>query len=273
MSRRFENQSVLVTGASSGVGEAAARMFASEGARVVLVARTAAALDKVAKDIGERAVAIPTDVADSEQIAALVDRVLHDVGDLHVLVNNAGFNHRGDLEGTESAALAHVIDVNLKAPILLSRAFLPHFLQHPKSAIVNVASIAGQVPLPGEATYSATKFGLRGFSMALAEELHDTNVSVSIVSPGPIDTGFLTNDIDTVPDLVFSQPMSTAEEVAAAILDCAHDGKLERTLPRLSGTLATAGYLFPDLPRYLRPLLDRQGRAAKEKFRRERAKD
>jgi len=267
MSQRFRDRTVLVTGASSGVGEAAARLFADEGARVLLVARTASALDVIAKEIGERAIAIPTDVSDSEQVRALVDRVLYDVGDLHVLVNNAGFNHRGELLGAEPAALAHVVDVNLKAPILLTRAFLPHLVKHAKANIVNVASIAGQIPLPGEATYSATKFGLRGFSMAIADELRETSVRVSLVSPGPIDTGFLTDDIDAVPDLVFSQPMSTAEEVAQAVIDCAHDGQLERTLPRLSGTLATVGYLMPDLPRLLRPILELQGRRAKQKYR------
>jgi short-subunit dehydrogenase len=269
MRQRFLDRTVLVTGASSGVGEAAARQFAAEGARVLLVARTASALDAIAKDIGEQATAIPTDVSDAEQVKALVDRVLHDVGDLHVLVNNAGFNHRGELIDANPAAIAHIVDVNLKAPILLTHAFLPHLVKHAKANVVNVASIAGQIPLPGEATYSATKFGLRGFSMAIAEELRETSVRVSLVSPGPIDTGFLTDDIDAVPDLVFSQPMSSAEEVAQAILDCAHDGRLERTLPRLSGTLATAGYLMPELPRLLRPILESQGRRAKAKYRKD----
>jgi short-subunit dehydrogenase len=270
MGQRFHDRTVLVTGASSGVGEAAARLFAAEGARVLLVARTATALDALAKEIGESAIAIPTDVTDEVQVRALVDRVLHDVGDLHVLVNNAGFNHRSELIDADPAGLAHIVDVNLKAPILLTRAFLPHLVKHAKANVVNVASIAGQVPLPGEATYSATKFGLRGFSMAIAEELRETSVRVSLVSPGPIDTGFLTDDIDAVPDLVFSQPMSSAEQVAEAVLDCADDGRLERTLPRLSGTLATAGYLIPELPRLLRPLLETQGRRAKEKWRRDR---
>jgi len=94
-----------------------------------------------------------------------------------------------------------------------------------------------------------------------------------LVSPGPIETGFLTNDIDTVPDLVFSQPMSSAEEVASAVLDCAHDGRLERTIPRLSGALATAGYLVPQLPRLLRPLLEFQGRRAKQRYRDERGSE
>jgi short-subunit dehydrogenase len=271
MARRFEGQTVVVTGASSGVGAAAARRFGSEGARVVLAARSVGALEAVAREIGERALVVPTDVSDPDQARALVERALEATGSLHVLVNNAGYNHRGPVVESDPEELARIVDVNLRGPILLTRFALPSLLQQQRAAVVNVASIAGQVPLPGEATYSATKFGLRGFSMALAEELRGTSVRVSIVSPGPIETGFLTDDLDAVPDVVFSQPMSSAEEVARAVLDCAADGRLERTIPRLSGVLATAGYLVPDLPRLLRPLLEQQGRRAKERYRARRA--
>lgn len=267
---RFADRNALVTGASSGVGAAVARQLAREGAKVVLVARTAAALDAVAKEIGDRAVAMPTDVSDPEQLRGLVERTVREVGGIQVLVNNAGTNHRGPVLDTDPGELARIVDVNLKAPILLTRLFLPHLRGQPRANVVNVASIAGQVPLPGEATYSGTKFGLRGFSMALAEELRGTDVRVSLVSPGPIDTGFITRDLENVPDIVFSQPMSTAEEVAAAVCDCADDGRLERTIPRLSGALATAGYLVPDLPRLLRPLLETQGRRAKARFAKDR---
>lgn len=267
MSGRFDGKTVVVTGASSGVGAAAARRFAEEGARVVLAARTAAALESVAKEIGDRALCVPTDVADADQARALIHRAVEATGGIHVLVNNAAYNHRGPVADASPDELGRIVDVNLRAPILLSRLALPQLLEQERGAIVNVASIAGQVPLANEATYSATKFGLRGFSMALAEELRGTGVTVSIVSPGPIDTGFLTDDIETVPDIVFSQPLSTADEVAGAVLDCAHDGRLERTIPRLSGALATAGYLVPELPRLLRPLLEFQGRRAKEQYR------
>ena len=174
-------------------------------------------------------------------------------GGIDVLVNNAGYNHRGPVVDADPAELARIVDVNLRGPMLLTRFALPVLLQQPRASVVNVASIAGQVPLPGEATYSGTKFGLRGFSMALAEELRGTGVRVSIVSPGPIETGFITDDLESVPDIVFSQPMSSAEDVARAILDCADDGRLERTLPRITGLLATAGYLVPEIPRLLRP--------------------
>jgi short-subunit dehydrogenase len=266
MAARFEGRTALVTGASSGVGEAVARQLAAEGARVVLVARTAAALDAVAKEIGEQAIAMPADVSDLEQLRTLVDRATRETGGLQILVNNAGYNHRGPLLGADPDELARIVDVNLRAPILLTRLCLPQLREQTKANIVNVASIAGQIPLPEEATYSATKFGLRSFSIALAEELRETPVDVSLVSPGPIDTGFITRDLDNVPDLVFSQPMSSAEDVASAVLDCAHDGRLERTIPRLTGMLATAGYLVPELPRFIRPVLEAQGRRAKERF-------
>jgi len=267
MAERFAGKTVLVTGASSGVGAAAARLFAAEGARVVLAARTAGALDAVAKEIGANALAIPTDVSDPEQIRALVEGTVQATGAIHVLVNNAGYNHRGPVAECDAAELGRIVDVNLRGPILLTRFALPILKQQQRASIVNVASIAGQIPLPEEATYSATKFGLRGFSMALAEELRGSSVRVSIVSPGPIETGFITRDLDAVPDLVFSQPMSSAEQVARAVVECAVDGQLERTIPRLSGILATAGYLVPELPRLLRPLLEQQGRRAKERYR------
>lgn len=267
MAQRFRNKTVVITGASSGVGAAAARRFAAEGARVVLAARGAAALEAVAKEIGDAALAVPGDVSDPEAAEQLLRRALEHFGAIHVLVNNAAVNHRGPVEAADPANLAQIVDVNLKAPIVLTRLALPHLRKAPQAAIVNVASIAGQVPLPEEATYSATKFGLRGFSYALAEELRGSNVTISLVSPGPIDTGFISRDLDAVPDIVFSQPMSSAEQVAAAVLDCAADGRMERTLPRTTGMLATVGYLMPSLPRAIRPMLERQGRRAKARYR------
>lgn len=269
MNKRFEGRTVIVTGASSGIGEAAARMFAAEGANVVLAARRASMLEHLVAEIavqGGVAMAVPTDVTDAGACALLLEAAQAKFAGVHVLVNNAGYNFRGAVEEAPTAELARIVDVNLKAPIVLSRLALPYLRRSGKAAIVNVASIAGRIPLPYESTYSATKFGLRAFTFALAEELESTGITVSAVSPGPVETGFLLDDVEEVPDVVFSQPMSTAEEVAALVLDCAADGTLERTCPQLTGYLATAGYLLPQLPRLLRPILQYQGRVAKGRY-------
>jgi hypothetical protein len=270
-SRRFAGKIVVVTGASSGIGAAAARLFAAEGAAVALAARTLAPLEKIAADIvqsGGRAIAVQADVGDPRAATALLERVVSELGGVDVLVNNAGVNHRGAVETMSAEQLAQIVGVNLLAPILLTRAVLPLLRRRGGGTVVNVASLAGKVPLPHEATYSATKFGLRAFSLAASDELAGSGIRISLVSPGPVDTGFIMTDLEHVPDLVFSQPMSTSEEVAALIVQSAADGAPERSPSRASSYMATFGYLFPSVRRRLTPLLERRGRDAKEKFRR-----
>ncbi|HEX4475395.1 MAG TPA: SDR family oxidoreductase [Polyangiaceae bacterium] len=266
---RFVGKIVVVTGASSGIGAASARAFAAEGGHVVVTARSAGPLERVAQDItlaGGKAVAIPTNVGDPQAAAALLERVARELGGIDVLVNNAGVNYRGPVEERKAEELAEIIAVNLTAPILLCRAVIPHLRKRGSGAIVNVASLAGRVPLPDEATYSASKWGLRGFSFSIAEELAGSGISVSVVSPGPVDTGFIMSSIENVPDLVFSQPMSTAEEMAALVVEAAAGGQREHLPSRASGYLTTMAYLFLRLRQSLTPLMERRGRAAKQAY-------
>ena len=108
---------------------------------------------------------------------------------------------------------------------------------------------------------------MRAFAYALADELQDTDINVGVVSPGPIDTGFIMSEIDNVEDIVFSQPMSSAEEVADAVLSIARGEKTEIAMPAASGRLVTLSYLFPALRRLLRPKLYAKGRKNKDKYR------
>ncbi len=261
---RFDDKVVIVTGASSGVGEAAARRFAALGARVIVAARTASKIEMLAKEID--GLAIATDVTSVSDLENLVQSAIDAYGKIDVLVNNAGANHRGDLGEVGLDEIANIIDTNLKGPILLTRIALPH-LKESKGVVVNVASIAGHVPLPGESTYCATKWGLRGFTFAVAEECREAGVALSAVSPGPIATPFVLDDIESTPDLVFSQPFLTAEETAEAVVACAWDRKRERALPASTLRLAKLVGAMPWLQERLRPILEAKGAKAKAEWR------
>lgn len=261
---QFQDQVVIVTGASAGVGEECARQFAKQGAKVVLAARSKDTIESLAKELGNGAIAVPTDVAMREDCESLIEQSVAEFGRIDVLVNNAGFHGRGDVAEADLDEMDQTIDINLKGPIRLTKLALPYLFKAPSAAVVNVASLAGRIPLEGEATYSCSKFALRAFSLALAEELNETAVTVSLVSPGPIDTGFIMGHIEEVPDLVFSQPMSTAAEIAEAVLACAQDGKRERAIPGSSAILTTFGYLFPGIRRALKPALMKKGAKAKQ---------
>jgi NAD(P)-dependent dehydrogenase (short-subunit alcohol dehydrogenase family) len=266
MTGSLKDKIVIVTGASSGVGEAAARAFARKGATVVLAARSAQTIRELAKEID--GLAVPTDVSRLEDLEALVAKTVAEYGRIDVVVNNAAANARGTLDDLEPARIAEVIDTNLKAPILLTRLTLPE-LRKTRGVVVNVASIAGHVPLPHESPYCASKWGLRGFTFAVRQELRDTGVSLCVVSPGPIATPFVLDDLDHVPDLVFSQPILTAEEVADAVVACAIDRKRERAIPAQTLALAKVAATFPWVQDMLRPGLEAKGARVKDRLRRE----
>lgn len=271
MSQRFAGRSVLVTGASmhDGIGASAARRFAAEGARVALTARSADGLEAVAKEITEQggeARSFPADVRDLDACEKLIADVVEAYGGLDVLVNNAGFNARGNVADLDARELVNILQVNLVGPVALTALALPH-LRKSYGAVVQVASIAGQLPLDGEAAYSASKVGLRFFSFALRDELEGTGTRVSVVSPGPVETGFIFENMDPVPDIVFAQPMSSADDIAAAVVEAAVDGRRERTIPAHTGVMARLGAQFPLLRKAVEPLMERKGRAVKARYR------
>ncbi|MEM7277653.1 MAG: SDR family oxidoreductase [Pseudomonadota bacterium] len=274
MIRNWKDKTVIITGASAGVGKACAEEFARLGAKLVLVARTPKPLRAVCESLSDKTsvISVAMDVSDSTECLNLLRKTEFEHGAVHCLVNNAGFHERGPVESIDAQQLAQMIDVNLRAPILLSRLILPYLRKSGGGSIVNVASLAGCTPVAGAATYSASKFGLRAFSQSLADELRGSSIHVGCVSPGPIDTGFIMDEIDNVTDITFSQPMSTAKEVAEAVVSVASGQRPEIKMPWISGPLTTLSYLFPALRRALKPLLEKKGRKAKD-FYRQRARN
>jgi short-subunit dehydrogenase len=261
----FKDKTVIITGGSEGVGAATARAFARAGANLVLVARTRKNLETIAEELRSQTKVeiVPMDVSDADACANLFKKAEYEFGAVHVLVNNAGYHKRGPVETVAPEQLGAMIDVNLKAPVLLCRMAIPYLREAGEGAIINVASLAGRTPVPGAATYSATKFGLRAFTFAVAEELAGTNIKLAALSPGPIDTGFIMDNIDNVTDLTFSQPLSTANECAEEILKLCGNDRRERSMPPISGLLTTLTYLVPWVGRAMRPLLEKKGRRVK----------
>lgn len=265
----FRDRTAIITGGSEGVGAATARRFADAGARLMLVARNRKNLDRIAEELRERTEVkvFAMDVSDAEACTDLFKKTHFDYGRIDVLVNNAGMHARGPVEKVSAADLGRMIDVNLRAPVMLTRLALPYLREAGGGAVINVGSLAGRTPVPGSATYSASKAGLRAFTYALADELLGSGIKIAVVSPGPIDTGFIMSDIDGVSDLTFSQPISTADEVAQAILDLCGNRQTEQSMPPLSGALTMLTYVMPWLGRLFRPALERKGARAKRELK------
>lgn len=269
MGQEFKDKTVIITGASEGVGAATARLFAEQGANLVLVARRKRNLEKIAEELRSktRVEIIAMDVSDVDACANIYKKAEFEFGSVNVLVNNAGYHERGPVESVSVDDMGAMIDVNLKAPLCLSKLAIKYLKEAGGGAIINVGSLAGRTPVPGAATYSATKFGLRAFTYALAAELKGTNIKLAVVSPGTIMTSFITSNFDAVADINFSQPIVTAEDVAQEIVNLVTSKKTETALPAMSGVLTTASNLFPWLWRLLFPLLSRKGRRVKRQLK------
>jgi len=270
----FQDKTVIVTGASRGIGAATSRLFAEAGANLLLVARTRKDLERVAQELRDktRVAIFPMDVSDPNACVDLFRKADFEFGRIDVLVNNAGYHARGNVEDVDADELAKMVDVNLRAPIVLSRLVLPHLREAGGGAIVNVGSLYGRSPAPMNATYCATKAGLSFFTRALAEELrHDDKIKIALVAPGPVDTAFILENPDVVSDLTFSQPMSSATDVAQTILDLCGNNVVEQSMPAITAVLANVSYLFPWLGRVMRPYLEKKGARVKAELKRRRA--
>ncbi len=191
MSNNIEGKVIVITGASSGLGEAAAKHLSEQGAIVVLGARRFERIESIAKDItekGGKALAIETDVTNHAQVKKLVDTAVEKYGRIDVIINNAGLMPLSLLQSLKISDWDKMIDVNIKGVLYGIAAALPH-MQHQKDGhIINVSSVAGHKVSPGGSVYSATKFAVRALSEGLRQEVKPYNIRTTIISPGAVAT-------------------------------------------------------------------------------------
>ncbi len=206
---------MLLTGASGGIGFAVARALHARGATIVATARRAEVLEQLGAELGDRAEALPADLADREQVAALAERA----GVVDVLVANAGVPASGPLLDFAPEELDRALDVNLRAPMHLARALAPAMVERGAGHIVFISSLLGKAGSPASALYSATKFGLRGMALGLREDLVGTGVGVTTVFPGFIrDAGMFHDSGAKLPSYVgTNSPEQVAEALAKGI--------------------------------------------------------
>jgi len=204
----------------------------ARGARVGLIARDRDALQGTLDALGgNRAGALSVaDVADRTQLEAALAELTGALGPVDILVNNAGLGAAGPVTAVPVEAMERIMAINYLGTVYATKALLPGMLQRRRGHIVNMASVAGRFAAPGEAAYSATKFAVVGFTLALALELHGTGVGATLVDPGPVDTGVLAEDgADYRRGWPRKVPVSI---VAGRVMRAVERGRLEVFVPR-----------------------------------------
>ncbi|MER9431172.1 SDR family oxidoreductase [Mesorhizobium sp. M0408] len=194
MSGGIENKVVVITGASSGLGEATARHLAARGASVVLGARRSHRIDALVQELtaaGHKAKAVTTDVTDAGQVQNLVNTAVREFGRIDVMLNNAGLMPLAPLERLKVDEWDRMIDVNIKGVLYGIAAALPYMKEQRSGHIINVSSVYGHVVDPGAAVYCATKFAVRALSEGLRKEVKPYNIRTTVISPGAVSTELL----------------------------------------------------------------------------------
>jgi uncharacterized protein len=209
---RLDGSTALLTGASGGIGEAIARALHGRGARLMISGRRADRLEALAAELGSGVELALADLAERDAPAVLARRA----GAVDVLVANAALPASGPVDDFSSDEIDRALDVNLRAPIQLTRELLPGMVERGQGHVVLISSLSGKVASVGSALYSASKFGLRGFAAGLREDLHGTGVGVTVVFPGFVsDAGMLADSGVRLPRWVGTR---RPEQVADAVI-------------------------------------------------------
>lgn len=238
----------MVTGASSGIGATVATDLARRGATVAAVARRKDRLDEVidsCRKYAAASMAVPADISARDECERVIREVEGRFGRVDFIVNNAGISIHRNAARTTADDVERLMAVNFFAPVYITTAALPGMLERQEGAVINITSVAGYVPNPGESAYGAAKAALSLWTHGLAVDLHDTGVQVTVVSPGPIDTEIWSLD----EELSYTGKLYPPKVVADAVADAIDKGWVHRTVPRRYGMV---GALYPALGRPMR---------------------
>ena len=263
MSIPLPMKTVLITGCSSGIGRATAKLFQRNGWRVVATLRHPDQETELKKL--DDVILLPLDVNDATSVGNAVNQALKKCGQIDVLINNAGYALMGAFENASEEQIRRQFDTNVFGLMRVTRALLPHFRQRKAGLIINVASMAGRLPIPLMSVYNGSKWAVQGFSECLTYELAPFNIQVKIVEPGAVDTAFFgrsgdrdnSTGVNAYDALMAEQfPVldktgpggSTCEEAAAVIFRAATDGKstLRYSVGKDARILLSARKVLPD---------------------------
>jgi short-subunit dehydrogenase len=215
------DKTVIITGASSGIGAAAARTFAAAGARVVLAARSVEALEQLAADLPGEPLVVPTDISVEAEAHALIERAIAACGQVDILINNAGIGLTGAVASLAPANLERVFTVDVLGPLYAIQAAVPTMRERGSGQIINVSSVLGVYTLPGVGGYAACKAALESLNQALRIELLGSGIAVTIVRPGRTQTPFASKRLGSGRERWKPRGVSP-EAVARALLRAAH---------------------------------------------------
>jgi NADP-dependent 3-hydroxy acid dehydrogenase YdfG len=274
---KLKDKVVIITGAAGGIGRAVAHLFANHGAILVLTDIRESALGNLRDSLYTVGASILTavhDVTDPESWHSLMWRVLEAYGRLDILVNNAGVVEPGAAEALSPLKIHKQISVNFLGTIYGCQAALRVMKAQRSGKIINLASLGGIVPMPGEAVYSATKSAIRAYSLSLYAELLDSPVGITAVCPDSVATPQLAYELihDEAVMSFIGKPLKP-ELVAKGILDSALKNKPEKLIPSGMGFFTRTGMAFPRIFFALFPILKKIGRSTMKKMRREEKDD